>query len=104
MSTPKTTEAPRGRPRAVVSSVQTPERTPGPRTTEAPRGRPRAVPLDDRLTLRLDDVAQALGIGRRTLERERSAGRFPPPDLHIGKAPLWKPETVRRWVDGGGDR
>ncbi len=60
-----------------------------------------SVPLD-RLALRLDELAGSLGISRRTLERERSAGRFPPPDLKIGKAPLWKPETIRRWIDGGG--
>ena len=30
------------------------------------------------LAWRLDAVAKALGISRRTLERERSAGRFPP--------------------------
>ncbi len=55
-----------------------------------------------RLTLRLDEVALALGMSRRTIERERSAGQFPKPDLHIGKAPLWKPETILRWIDGGG--
>lgn len=59
------------------------------------------VPVE-RLALRLDEVAAALGIGRRTLERERSAGRFPPPDLTIGKAPLWSPETIRAWIERGG--
>jgi predicted DNA-binding transcriptional regulator AlpA len=56
----------------------------------------------ERLALRLSEVAQALGISRRSLERERSAGRFPPPDLHIGKAPLWRPETLKSWVERGG--
>jgi predicted DNA-binding transcriptional regulator AlpA len=55
-----------------------------------------------RITLRLDELAAALGVSRRTLERERSAGRFPRPDLHIGKAPLWRPETIHRWIEGGG--
>jgi predicted DNA-binding transcriptional regulator AlpA len=54
------------------------------------------------LTWRLDAIAKALGVSRRTLERERSAGRFPPPDLSIGKMPLWRPETIRRWVERGG--
>jgi predicted DNA-binding transcriptional regulator AlpA len=62
----------------------------------------RPVATVERLALRLDEVARSLGIGRRTLERERSAGRFPAPDLLIGKAPLWRPETIRRWVEGGG--
>jgi predicted DNA-binding transcriptional regulator AlpA len=50
----------------------------------------------------IDELAAALGISRRTMERERSAGRFPPPDLTIGRMPLWRPETIRRWVEGGG--
>jgi predicted DNA-binding transcriptional regulator AlpA len=55
-----------------------------------------------RLALRLPEVAKSLGISRRALERERAAGRFPRPDLTIGRMPLWRPETVRRWVEGGG--
>ncbi len=49
--------------------------------------------------LRLADVARHLGISRRTFERERSAGRFPAPDLKIGKAPLWRPGTVQAWIE-----
>jgi predicted DNA-binding transcriptional regulator AlpA len=56
----------------------------------------------DRLAYRLDDLAQVLGISRRTLERERSAGRFPPPDRLVGKMPIWSVATIRRWVEGGG--
>src|SRR5262249_20892509 len=37
------------------------------------------------LLYRLDDLTDALRVSRRTLERERSAGRLPRPDLHIGK-------------------
>ena len=49
--------------------------------------------------LRLIQVAETLGISRRTFERERSAGRFPAPDLKIGKAPLWRPGTVQGWIE-----
>jgi hypothetical protein len=55
-----------------------------------------------RLAYRLDDLAAALNMSRRALERERSAGRLPKPDLHIGRAPLWKPETIRAWLERGG--
>ncbi|QDV34762.1 hypothetical protein ElP_26570 [Tautonia plasticadhaerens] len=58
------------------------------------------VPVE-RLALRLDEVAAALGLSRRVLERERSARRFPNPDRVVGKMPLWAPETIRRWVAGG---
>lgn len=56
------------------------------------------------LALRMDQVAAALGVSRSTIERARAAGRFPPPDLRIGRMPLWRPETVRRWTEGGGRR
>ncbi len=61
-----------------------------------------ARPPVERLTYRLNDLADALGVSRRSLERERSAGRLPKPDLHIGRAPLWRIETVNRWLEGGG--
>lgn len=62
---------------------------------------PAADPIG-RLTYRLGELAKALGVSRRTIERERSAGRLPKPDLHIGKAPLWRPETIQRWIAEGG--
>ncbi len=61
-----------------------------------------AKPPVERMALRLDEVADAIGLSRRVIERARSAGRFPKPDLAIGKMPLWRPETVRGWLDGGG--
>jgi predicted DNA-binding transcriptional regulator AlpA len=56
----------------------------------------------ERLTLRLDEIAKALGISRRAVERMRSAGRLPRPDLTIGRMPLWRPETIRDWIERGG--
>ena len=60
--------------------------------------------LAGRMALRLDELAAALGISRRAIERERSAGRFPKPDLTIGRMPLWRPETITRWLEGGDSR
>jgi predicted site-specific integrase-resolvase len=60
------------------------------------------APPVQRLTWRIDDIVRALGISRRTFERERSAGRIPPPDLHVGKMPLWKPATIQAWIDAAG--
>jgi predicted DNA-binding transcriptional regulator AlpA len=28
-----------------------------------------------------------------------SGGRFPRPDLRIGRLPKWKPSTVTAWID-----
>jgi predicted DNA-binding transcriptional regulator AlpA len=84
---------------AVTASAQTEVETPtassapSPNYPEAPIGR---------LALRLDEVTRSLGVSRRAIERERSAGRFPKPDLTIGRMPLWRPETIRDWVEGGG--
>jgi hypothetical protein len=39
---------------------------------------------------------------RRLVERMRSAGKIPKPDIKIGKMPRWKPETIRRWIERGG--
>jgi len=55
-----------------------------------------------RLTLRIEELAEAIGVSRRVLERELSAGRFPKPDLRIGKMPLWRVETVRDWLERPG--
>ena len=60
----------------------------------------KSKPSVARLALRLDEVADSLGMSRRAIERERSAGRFPAPDLRVGKAPLWRVETIRDWIDG----
>ncbi|WP_169981226.1 helix-turn-helix transcriptional regulator [Tautonia rosea] len=59
-------------------------------------------PAVGRLAYRLDELAEALGVSRRTLERLRSAGRFPKPDRVVGRMPLWAPETIRKWIEGGG--
>jgi predicted DNA-binding transcriptional regulator AlpA len=58
-----------------------------------------STPKIERLAYRLAELAEALGVSRRTLERERSAGRFPPPDLMMGKAPLWSPATIQAWIE-----
>lgn len=54
--------------------------------------------------LTIANIADRLACGRRTIGRLRASGKFPPPDLHLGRNPRWKPETIRRWIDqGGGD-
>lgn len=55
-----------------------------------------------RLTYRLHEIHKCIGVSRRTLERLRAAGRFPAPDVQVGKIPLWSAETLQRWVKGGG--
>jgi hypothetical protein len=66
-------------------------------------GRSDTTPAVEPLLWTFEVVIRSLGgVSRRTLERERSAGRFPRPDLKIGKRPMWKPETIRAWIERGG--
>lgn len=48
--------------------------------------------------LGVDDIADTLSVGRRTVERMRSAGKLPRPDLHIGRLPRWQAATIRAWL------
>lgn len=52
------------------------------------------------LAVGIQQLAAMLSLSRRTIERERSAGRFPPPDKIIGNRPLWLISTIRRWIGG----
>ena len=45
-------------------------------------------------------VANATGLGRRTIHTLKSYGRLPAPDLIRSGRPLWKRLTVKGWCDG----
>ena len=49
--------------------------------------------------LTLDCWARALACSRREVERMRSAGKLPTPDLMIGRSPRWRAATLRAWID-----
>jgi predicted DNA-binding transcriptional regulator AlpA len=44
------------------------------------------------------DIVTMLSISRRTLERMRSSGEFPPPTFIMGRYPRWSESTVSQWV------
>jgi hypothetical protein len=48
--------------------------------------------------LGIDDLAALLRCSRRLIERMRSGGKVPQPDLHVGRMPRWRPETIRQWI------
>lgn len=50
--------------------------------------------------LTLDGVARILSVSRSSIERMKSAGNLPRPDLRIGRMPRWRPATINRWIDG----
>jgi hypothetical protein len=73
-----------------------------PRLADALERQSNDRPRVERLTYRIEDLADALGVSRRFFERARAAGRVPKPDLRIGKVPLWRAESIRNWLDKGG--
>lgn len=71
--------------------------------SEAPAAKPgRTLPASIEPMLHIDDLAALLSCSRRLVERMRSAGKVPKPDIHVGKCPRWKPATIRAWIDRGG--
>lgn len=58
---------------------------------------PGLVPL-----LGIDDLVRIFNVSRRAVERMRSTGRLPRPDLKIGRLPRWRAETIREWIEDGG--
>lgn len=61
----------------------------------------RPLPAGMEPMLGIDDLAALLRCSRRLIERMRSAGKVPKPDLHVGKMPRWKPATIRAWIERG---
>ena len=53
--------------------------------------------LDRLMSVR--SVIIALDCGDRTLRRWIGAGKFPPPDVRIGRNLRWKATTVKAWID-----
>ncbi|HKM56160.1 MAG TPA: helix-turn-helix domain-containing protein [Isosphaeraceae bacterium] len=84
--------------------------TPAPRHLPAsdhpgPPGRANLTPNAGHIIepmLSIDDLAAILSCSRRLVERMRSAGKVPKPDIKIGKMPRWKAATIRGWIERGG--
>jgi hypothetical protein len=66
--------------------------------------RQQAFPGSQVIALRKKQAARLVGINPRTLERLLSAGKFPRADAYAGRCPLWRRETLERWVADGGGR
>jgi predicted DNA-binding transcriptional regulator AlpA len=62
----------------------------------------RTLPADIEPMVGIDGLAAWLGCSRRLVERMRSGGKVPKPDIKIGKMPRWKAATIRAWIERGG--
>jgi predicted DNA-binding transcriptional regulator AlpA len=63
---------------------------------------PHPTPAVGRLALRPKDLETAIGVDERTIQRWRSSGKFPKPDIAIGRTLLWRVETINAWLERGG--
>jgi hypothetical protein len=61
-----------------------------------------ATPIDPLLTP--TDLARILGVSKRFLERSRSAGTFPAPDVWLGRLPRYTHKSVRAFIANGGTK
>jgi predicted DNA-binding transcriptional regulator AlpA len=50
------------------------------------------------------DLERILQIDSRTIDRMRSSGRLPKPDLVLSRMPRWRPQTIRQWIESGGGK
>jgi hypothetical protein len=62
------------------------------------RTRQKNVP---RLIFFKGDLALALGVCGRTVDRMRATGELPPPDLYLRGRQAWRASTVKTWVTAG---
>lgn len=53
--------------------------------------------------LRPSEVAEVIGISRRSFDRLRSRGEVPRPDFEQGKLLRWWPTTILRWLNTEGE-
>lgn len=44
------------------------------------------------------EIAERLGVQRRTIDQWRIRGRMPAPDWMVGGRPAWAWETIRSWA------
>ena len=73
------------------------------RQPEAPAAKPgRTLPASIEPMLHIDDLAALLSCSRRLVERMRSAGKVPKPDIQIGRMPQWKAAMIRAWIERRG--
>lgn len=86
--------------RIVLDTGPTGNPTPGPTLGSAP---PTATTPVERLGLHIDEVAAALGVCKRTVQRRISDGTFPK-GRKAGKFTWWTAAAVTDWINSGGKR
>ena len=44
------------------------------------------------------DVAELMGLNVETIKYHRAAGTMPDPDYIVDQKPLWRRDTIERWI------
>ena len=57
---------------------------------------------DDLFTI--SDIARAYGITEKTITSYKARGQMPPPDIQVGRTPVWKFSTLNAWRPLAGHR
>ena len=52
--------------------------------------------MSDMLTIA--QVAELVGVERRTIDQYRQRGTIPPPDGTLGRTPWWHRATIEEWM------
>ena len=58
------------------------------------------MPEPRELPLGLAEIAQLLGIQRRSVDRMKARGSLPEPDGYVSGSPVWWRETIETWAVG----
>jgi hypothetical protein len=45
----------------------------------------------------VSDIARMYGVTRGTITAYKARGHMPPPDMQIGRTPVWTLETLTAW-------
>lgn len=49
--------------------------------------------------LSIEQICEALGVSRRTLETKRNEGKFPKESTYIFNSPRWTAKTLNDWLN-----
>lgn len=52
--------------------------------------------------LKMSHIADLAGVSMNTAQAWRKRGVFPEPDVHESRHPLWRKQTVVRWLERTG--
>jgi predicted DNA-binding transcriptional regulator AlpA len=62
--------------------------------------KPHLRPVPAPIAVSMRELPALTSLSARTIDRLRSAGRFPAPDKRVGRRCLWLTTTIHAWLEG----